>query len=275
MSRRASNISRHYTWRLTAICVLAFAVNLAHAGTPASTTAPSYTASGIVNAATGLSGALSPNAITSLYGTNLAWATQAVTAGDLVGGALPTALAGVTVYVDNIVSALFFVSPGQINFLIPYEIEATSITVFVERQGITGPVVTIPLGPVSPGFFQWNGNFAVAQHADGSLISPTAPAQGGEIVVLYAAGLGHTIPDVPPGYIVSTATSILAAAQLQILINGDPCAAGSILYAGLTPGFAGLYQINLKLPADLPPDGTIQMSIGAESSPAAVQLYTQ
>jgi uncharacterized protein (TIGR03437 family) len=275
MNRRGGNISRHHVWRLTAMCVSALAANLTHGGTPASATAPSYTAPGIVNAATGLVGALSPNAIASIYGTNLAWTTQAVTAGDLAGGALPTSLAGVTVYVDNIVSALFFVSPGQINFLIPYEIEATSVTVFVERQGITGPAVTIPLGPVSPGFFQWNGNFAVAEHADGSLISPAAPAQGGEIVVLYAAGLGHTIPDVPSGYIVSTATWILAAAQLQILISGDPCAAGSILYAGLTPGFAGLYQINLQLPAALPPDATIQMSIGAASSPAGVQLYTQ
>ncbi len=275
MSWRGGDISRHHIWRLTAMCALAFAGDLTHAGTPASATAPAYTALGIVNAATGLTGALSPNAIASLYGTNLAWTTQAVTTGNLVGGALPTALAGVTVYVDNIVSGLFFVSPGQINFLIPYEVEATSVTVFVERQGITGPVVTIPLAPVSPGFFQWNGNFAVAQHADGSLISPAAPAQGGEIVVLYAAGLGHTIPDVPPGYIVSTATWILAAAQLQILIDGEQCAAGSILYAGLTPGFAGLYQINLRLPADLPPDATIQISIGAESSPATIQLYTQ
>ena len=274
MSWRGRDISRHPVWRLTAMCVLALASNLTHAGTPAST-APSYTASGVVNAATGLTGALSPNAIASIYGTNLAWTTQAVTTGDLVGGSLPTALAGVTVYVDNIVSALFFVSPGQINFLIPYEVMATSVTVFVERQGITGPVVTIPLAPVSPGFFQWNGNFAVAEHADFSLISPEAPAQGGEIVVLYAAGLGHTIPDVPPGYIVSTAAWILAADQLHILIGGEQCAANSIKYAGLTPGFAGLYQINLQLPADVPPDATIQMSIGTETSPAGIQLYTQ
>ena len=275
MHRRGIHVSGVYAVRTLAGCVLALAVCAGRAQTPVSATAPSYSAAGLVSAATGLAGSLSPNAIASLYGTNLAWTTHGVTAADLVNGALPTSLAGVTVYVDNLLARLFFVSPGQINFLIPYEARGTTATVFVERQGITGPVVTIPIAPVSPGFFQWNGNFAVAEHADGSLISPDAPARGGEIVVLYAAGLGLTVPDLSPGYIVSTATTILAAAQLQILINGGVCASCSVYYAGVTPGFAGLYQINLRLPDGLPSDPAIQMAIGAESSPAGVQLYTQ
>lgn len=277
MNPRGAGIFRVQALRAGALagCVFALTVCAARAQMAVSATAPSYSASGLVNAATGLAGSLSPNAIASLYGTNLAWSTYAVTAGDLVDGELPTSLTGISVYVNNLASSVFFVSPGQINFLIPYEAGGTTATIVVERQGVTGPAVTIPLDPVSPGLFQWNGAFAVAEHADGSLISPAAPAQGGEIVVLYCAGLGHTIPDVPPGSIVSTAATILAAAQLGIVINGAPCASCIVYYAGLTPGFAGLYQINLRLPDSLPSDPAIQIAIGAISSPAGVQLYTQ
>jgi uncharacterized protein (TIGR03437 family) len=241
----------------------------------AAPTAPFYTAAGIVHAATQTAETLAPNTIATLYGTNLSFTTHAVTSGDLNGGNLPTTLDGVTVYVNGLSSSLFFVSPGQINFLIPYEIVAPSAVVYIIRQGLAGPVVTIPLANTAPAFFQWNGNFAVAEHADGSLISSTSPAVANEVIVLYAAGLGRTSPDVPSGHVVSTATSILYLSQLQILVNGGPCPASSIYYAGVAPGFAGLYQINLKLPDDFPPNPTIQVSIGSQASPASIQLFAQ
>jgi uncharacterized protein (TIGR03437 family) len=142
-------------------------------------------------------------------------------------------------------------------------------------DGLAGPPVTIQLANTAPGFFEWNGNFAVAEHANGNLISPSDPAQGGEIVVLYAAGLGRTSPDVPAGHVVSTATSILYAAELQILLNGQPVPSSNIYYAGLAPGYAGLYQINVLLPVVLPPNPMIQMVIGTQSSPGSIQLFAQ
>jgi uncharacterized protein (TIGR03437 family) len=266
---------RHgYITRLVCGGIFAFSA-ISAAQVPAASTAPSYNAAGIVNAATQIAGILAPNSIATIYGTNLSYNTHAVDPGDLNGGTLPIALEGVSVYVNGILGGLFYVSPGQINFLIPYDITALSATVYVERQGIAGPAVIIPLANTSPGFFQWNGAFAVATHADGSLISASAPADASEIIVLYAAGLGRTSPDVPSGHIVSVATSILYASELQILLNGAPCPASSIYYAGLTPGFAGLYQINLMLPAVLPPDPEIQMVIGTQASPALVQIFTQ
>jgi len=267
---------RGYITRLFSGCLFAFsAIAAARAQIPVANTAPAYTAAGIVNAATQAAGVLAPNSIATIYGANLSWTTHAVDSGDLVGGTLPFTLEGVSVSVNGIFGGLFYVSPGQINFLIPYDVAALSAIVYVDRQGIAGPEITIPLANTSPGFFQWNGAFAVATHADGSLITSTAPAQASEIIVLYAAGLGRTSPDVPSGHIVSVATSILYAAELQVLLNGVPCPASSIYYAGLTPGFAGLYQINLLLPAVLPPDPRIQMMIGTQASPTLVQLFTQ
>jgi uncharacterized protein (TIGR03437 family) len=241
---------------------------------------PFFTAAGIVQGATQTTAILAPNTIATIYGTNLSWTTHILTAADLNGGTLPTSLDGVTVYVHNIACNLLYVSPGQINFLIPYELTVTSAEVLVARQGIAGPIginglpsVNIPLATTSPAFFQWNGNFAVAEHADGSLISPASSAQAGETIVLFAAGLGRTVPDSSSGAIPTSAATILYASQLQILLNGSPLAEGSVQYAGVTPGFAGLYQINVALPDDLPPNPNIQVVIGTQVSPPTIQLY--
>ena len=234
--------------------------------------APSYSAAGIVQAAAQTAGALAPNAIATIYGTNLSFSTHALTTADLDHGDLPLSLDGVTVYVNGIVANLFYVSPGQINFLVPYQIAASTATLYVIRNATAGPMVKVVIANTAPAFFQWSGNIAVAQHADGTLISAAAPAQGGEVIVLFAAGLGRTSPDIAYGNVVKQAATILYAAQLQVLLNGAPSPAANILYAGVTPGFAGLYQINLKLPDVLPANPEIRVSIGTQISPAAVQL---
>jgi uncharacterized protein (TIGR03437 family) len=267
---------RLYFTSLSVGCMLAFsAISGALAQVSLPSTNPDYSAAGIVNAASQTAGTLAPNTIATIYGTNLSWTTHAITSSDLIGGTLPVSLDGVSVDVNGILSSLFYISPGQINFLIPYDLVASSATVYVTRQGVAGPPATIPMADAAPAFLQWNGNFALATHADGSLISSSAPAQAGEIIILYAVGLGRTSPDVPSGDIVSTATSILYLSEFQILLNGDPCPSSSIYYAGLAPGFAGLYQINLILPDVLPQDPAIQMVMGAQSSPGAILLYTQ
>lgn len=237
--------------------------------------APLYSAAGIVHAAAQTASALAPNAIATIYGANLSFTTHALSSADLVHGDLPLSLDGVTVYVNGIAANLFFVSPGQINFLVPYEITATTATVYVIRNSTAGPAVKVPIANTAPAFFEWNGNQAVAQHADGALISPGSPAKGGEVIVLFAAGLGRTSPDISSGYVAQRAATILYAPQLRVLLNGVECPPGSVLYAGLTPGFAGLYQINLKLPELLPQNPEIRVAIGTQSSPAAVQLSSQ
>jgi uncharacterized protein (TIGR03437 family) len=81
------------------------------------------------------------------------------------------------------------------------------------------------------------------------------------------------VPDSSSGAIPKSAATILYASQLQILLNGSPLPEGSVQYAGATPGFAGLYQINVVLPDVLPPDPNIQVAIGTQVSPPAIQLY--
>ena len=137
----------------------------------------------------------------------------------------------------------------------------------VARDGQAGPSVSIQLNSTSPGLFLWNGNNAVAGHLNGQAISATAPAVPGEIIVVYAAGLGRTSPDTTAGQIATEAFPISSASQLQVLFNGKASPPGSVLYAGLTPGFAGLYQINLLLPLNLTANPQIQITVGAQTSP--------
>ncbi len=92
-------------------------------------------------------------------------------------------------------------------------------------------------------------------------------------MVLYAAGLGRTVPDLSSGVLPQSAATILYASQLQILLNGTAVPQASIYYAGVTPGFAGLYQINVALPNDVSPDPAIQIVIGSQVSPPSIQLY--
>lgn len=235
-------------------------------------TAPAYTAAGVVHAATQTAAALAPNTIATIYGVNLAFTTNAVTSGDPLGGQLPTSLDGVRVLVYGIPCGLFFVSPGQINFLIPYELTVENAPLQVTRQGVAGPAVTITLAVTAPAFFEWKQHQPIAVHADGTLISTDSPARAAEVIVLFAAGLGRTLPDQVSGRIPAAAATILRASQLQILLNGVALPASSVQYAGVTPGFAGLYQINLKLPEVLAEDPEIRVSIGAQLSPSSILL---
>jgi uncharacterized protein (TIGR03437 family) len=237
--------------------------------------APLYTAQGVVNAATQTGGALAPNTIATLYGTNLAFDTRAVASTDIVRGMMPTSLDGVGVWVNSIPCSLFFVSPTQINFLVPYQLTPGTVSLIVARDSQAGPTVSIQLNSTSPGLFLWNGNNAVAGHLNGVALTDASPAVPGEIVVIYAAGLGRTSPDTTSGQLATAAFPIYYLSQLQVLLNGVACPPANVLYAGLAPGFAGLYQINLQLPDDVAADPQIQVSVGPQISPAFIQLAVQ
>jgi uncharacterized protein (TIGR03437 family) len=239
-----------------------------------SSPAPTYTSLSIVHAATQTAEALAPNTIATIYGSNLSFNTATATSSNLVGGDLPQSLGGVGVIVGGWQANLFFVSPTQINFLIPYQLTAGPETVIVTRQGVAGPAVPIQLNATAPGMFVYN-NLALATHLDGTLLSATSPANPGEIVVIYVVGLGRVSPDTTSGKIVTSAASISAVSQMQILLAGTACPPGNILYAGLAPGFAGLYQINLVIPPLTPPFPEIRIAIGPQISPPAVILGAQ
>jgi uncharacterized protein (TIGR03437 family) len=259
------------TMRRIAAMTVALLLAAAHARS-ADLLAPSYSQSTIVNTATQTVQPLAPNAVATIYGSNLSFATYAVGTGDVRGGSLPTTVQSVTVMMGGFPCGLYYVSPGQINFVVPYPLAAGNVSVVVARSGLAGPVVTVPVALTSPGLFMAGPGTALAVHLSGAVVSDDAPAKANEIIVLYADGLGWTSPDTYTGRIASGATSILASAHLQVLLNGTAVPAQNVLYAGLAPGYAGLYQINLKLPDAVLLNPEIRISAGGQTSPALVRL---
>ena len=235
---------------------------------------PVYSAASIVNAATNEPGPLAPLALVSLYGKDLATVTRSITLDDVRNGQLPTSLngTGVSVSIDNIAVPILFVSPSQVNFLIPGNIRTGRRQLRLVVSGRAGPDVEVVIADASPGLFQIESNAVIATHTDGSLITVSSPARPGEVLILYAAGLGATSPAVTGLTVPSTAASISARAQFAVLLNGVPIPDADILYAGVTPGFAGLYQVNCRLPAETPVDPEIRLSLPGQTSPPRLHI---
>lgn len=233
---------------------------------------PTYSADRIVSATTLAQGPLAPNSYVSIFGKDLAWGEEALTADRLAGGLLPTTLGDVRVYVANYAAPLFYAGPAQINFLIPGNLKTGDVPLRVVRQGVTGPEVTIRLVDAAPQLFPWPDNTVIAQHVDYRTITPEDPARPGEIIVLYANGLGTTEPNPAAGEVPWYPGLMTHLGELQVFIGGAVLSPDRILYAGLTPGWPGLYQINLILPDSVAPDPDIRVAVGSHSSPAGLKL---
>ncbi|SRR5579883_196245 len=239
--------------------------------------APQYTADSIANSAANVAGYYAPNSFISIYGKNLSYVVKPITGDDIRGGQLPTALigTGVRVLINLIPGDIYYVSPNQVNVLIPPSLIAGPATVQLVNDGLAGPPITISLSPAAPVLFQQDAATVLATHANGLSVTAQSPARAGEIVVLYATGLGLTSPAAIPNEIPQTAAQITDRAHFRVLLDGADVDPRLIQYAGVTPGFAGLFQINLKLPDDAPSNPEIRIGYGDQLSPAGRFLPLQ
>ncbi len=244
------------------------------ADVPTPRLAPVYTAASIVNAADNQSGARAPYAIGTIYGVNLAYSTAAIGQGDVDDGTLPTVLGAseTTVLIDYSPAALYYVSPTQINFLVPPDLLPGPVTVYVAVDSWRGPLIQVTLAAAAPGLFQLDAQNAVATRPDGSVITPSSPAKPGDIVELWVTGLGATTPPADGFQIPTAAAPLIAGANLAILLDGVAVQASAISYVGQAPGFAGLYQINLTLPVSTGASPEILLQLDGASSIAGVYL---
>lgn len=234
------------------------------AGTAAA--APSYTAAGIVNASNYAPGPFAPNSVLSIFGTGLSRSARSLTGEDVRGNMLPTELNFTQVLVDNSPAPLFYVSDTQVNFLIPAKQSVGEARIQVISQSQWGPVVVIQVVDAAPALFLLPNGYAIATHADNSLITSESPARGGETIVIYVTGLGKTVKNPNTGEIPTYVSEIVARESLQVSTGGK------VEYAGLTPLSAGLYQINLVLPATIGPDPELRVTVGSVTSSAGVKL---
>lgn len=232
---------------------------------------PVYSAASIAHSAANVTGLYAPNTFVSIYGANLAVGTQALSASDIRGGVLPTTLgsAFVRVLLDGQFANLYYASPTQVNVLIPPHLLPGTVHLQVVASGRAGPDIPLRLEESAPGLFETAGHFIIATHGNGPLVTAESPASPGEVIVLYATGLGPTTPMTLANRIPTIAAKLANMSTFEVLLNGIAVPKDHILYAGVTPGFAGLFQINLKLPANSPPDPEIRVGTPGRLSPAA------
>ena len=185
---------------------------------------------------------LAPGTIAQVYGTGLA--ASPVSSRVLP---LPTTVDNTFVLVGPTQAPLYYLSSGQINIQIPYEATATQQLPIVlsVNNALTLPS-TIDIVPVTPGVASYNGGQLIAQHSDFTLVTSASPAKPGEYLVIYLVGLGATNPPVASGMPAPSSTLATVTVTPTVTVGSQPA---TVLFAGLTPGFVGLYQVNFQVPA--------------------------
>lgn len=213
---------------------------------------PLFTEAGIVNAASYVAG-LSPGGLGTVFGLDLTSATGVVAADQTPW---PEQLEDTSVTVNGIRAPIYAVARvngwDQINFQTPYEIpDSGAATVTITRNGASAAIVGVPVLPLQPAIFTLDGTRAAVQHAeDYLLVTPSDPAVPGEVIIIYATGLGRPVPPVPTGH--PAPESPLSHTSEPVRVFTDSGIEFEVLFAGLTPGWVGLWQVNARVPANLP-----------------------
>lgn len=243
-----------------------------------STASPAINAnSGVLNGASFQPG-ISPGSWITIGGTNLSSKTDTWD-NAIVNGALPITLDGVSVMVGGEPAYIEYVSPAQINAVAP-TVPAGPAQVTVTNSNGTSQAVTAQVEAETPAFFQW-GNYAVATHQDYSLAvkngtfagTTTLPAAPGDVIILWGTGFGPTSPSAPLGVETPSTSTYNTATSVTVTIGTTPA---TVYGAALAPGYAGLYQVAIEVPASLANgDYPVVATINGVQSPSTTLITVQ
>jgi uncharacterized protein (TIGR03437 family) len=231
---------------------------------------------------------VSPGGLATVYGSSFAppGTSQGVLPGDLVNGMLPTKLAGTCVQADGHAAYLTYVSPSQINFQVPAVALDTLVNVVVVSNcgapnEVRSAAMTTRSAAASPEFLYWVKNAdgrdpVVAVNAvTGAYIGASglipgltfAPAKPGDILTIYGVSFGPTTPSFAPGSAPSATANTVNAPG--VALGSVTLNQGDVLYAGVSPGIAGLYQLNIRVPANAPDgDQPLTLTLGSFRTPS-------
>jgi uncharacterized protein (TIGR03437 family) len=231
------------------------------------------------NAATYLTSSIAPGDFVTLFGSGLG-PQQGVQTQASPAAPFPTQAAGVQVTFDGLPAPLLWVQDSQINVLAPWSLTPGATTQVCASYN-TGPTncLTWPVAQTDPAVFTRDGTHASAFNQDGTLNSASNPAATGEVVTVFATGLGPISPAQPDGSIVTNASAanvLPAGVSYVILAGGPPIPTAypcEVTYAGPAPQLAaGATQINFRVPP-LTGEPTLVLTLPASVSPQ-FRIYT-
>jgi uncharacterized protein (TIGR03437 family) len=234
---------------------------------------PSLTAGGVVSSGDYTS-APALGLLVSIFGSALADGTAPATALPLA-----TRLGSTSVTVAGRALPLLYVSDTQINVMIPYDLPVNApFQMIVQRGNAISVPAPVAVFDAEPAILATAGNgigqghiYKIDAAGNAFLADRNTPATAGDALVMYVVGLGAVAPGLTAGNpsLVEPLSKVIAPVTVTIGGVNAP-----IFFSGLTPGFAGLYQVNVTVPAGIQPGGQIPVSlaVAGKSSPGAIVM---
>jgi uncharacterized protein (TIGR03437 family) len=215
---------------------------------------PTINAGGVVNLASGEVGqGIAPGSYVSIFGSALSESTRVFSS-----PYLPLSLAGVSVSFDvpsqnlSVPARIHFVSDGQINVQVPWELRgATSAVVKVSIGDTSSEIFTVPVNDYAPAVFEYpevsSGRPLAAVLDSGyGLVGTGNPAKHNDVVQIYVNGLGP-VENQPASGDASPSQPLATTRVIpEVTIGGQRA---EVLFSGLSPAIVGLYQVNARVPA--------------------------
>jgi uncharacterized protein (TIGR03437 family) len=204
-----------------------------------------------------------PGTLVSLFGSSLA---SGLTTGSVP---LPTVLGGTEILLGGQPLPLQFASDLQINAEIPYQVPVnTQLQLQVRRGTALSVPQSITVASAQPAIFTQDqsgrGQGAIV-NTNNMIVDPGAPATAGDTVVIYCTGLGGVNPPIDAGAAAPSSPLSMTANPVTVAIGGLPA---QVSFSGLTPGSAGLYQVNAVVPAGVAPGDQVPVVLFVAGQPS-------
>jgi trimeric autotransporter adhesin len=212
--------------------------------------------------------ALAPGTFLAIYAaTDARLADYQATASPV----LPVQLANTQVFFDLIPAPVYYASETQLDVVVPNGVTVnTSSQIRIQRGLALSDPVAVDIAGAEPTVFQTNGNaWLMDTKPDNSaqfVVTPDSPAAAGDILQMYCVGLGVTDQQIADGAI-SPGSPLANVPGVTVNIGGQNA---RVFFAGLSPGFVGLYQINAFMPSGVSAGSAVPMTVtvAGRTSPA-------